>query len=407
MARFCRQCGTALSDSSSFCPNCGAIGFSVKPPTPPRPPRPIVSVSRDTVARTSQHPVAWFRRGDITPKAVVAGACALCLLVAAIFIAKTPSKQTPVNIVDGPAYTASLQHSPRPSPDLPVDSTDKVINVDATSLLAAYQADDSAANTRFNTKKVAVTGELTGVFVPSIDVSLRMAEKGREADAFVTMGGPTPTSVEQTLFLPGIDAYSERPSLFGQQNTAAIFDRLRVGETVTLVCTCGKSFRVSDLVHGPYNGKSDYSVTLEDCTLQDDSQLGNPSQGTTPTPSLPGTASNAPKVQSEQAAESAEIGDSSGLRRIGGAVSSPELIFKVNPEFSEEARKDKFNGVVLVNLIVDEHGLPQNVHVLRGVGRGLDKKAADAVRQYRFNPAMEAGKPVAVELNVEVAFQIF
>jgi protein TonB len=41
------------------------------------------------------------------------------------------------------------------------------------------------------------------------------------------------------------------------------------------------------------------------------------------------------------------------------------------------------------------------------VGKGLDEKAVDAVRQYRFNPAMEAGKPVAVELNVEVAFQIF
>jgi protein TonB len=96
-----------------------------------------------------------------------------------------------------------------------------------------------------------------------------------------------------------------------------------------------------------------------------------------------------------------------GLRKIGGGVSSPVVIFQVDPEFSEEARKAKFMGVVLVNLIVDQHGMPQNVHVLRGVGMGLDGKAVDAVKLYKFRPAMEAGKPVAVELNVEVNFQIF
>jgi protein TonB len=96
-----------------------------------------------------------------------------------------------------------------------------------------------------------------------------------------------------------------------------------------------------------------------------------------------------------------------GLRKIGGGVSSPELIFKVDPEFSEEARKAKFMGVVLVNLVVDQNGMPQNVHVLRGVGMGLDEKAVEAVKQYKFKPAREAGKPVAVELNVEVNFQIF
>ena len=83
------------------------------------------------------------------------------------------------------------------------------------------------------------------------------------------------------------------------------------------------------------------------------------------------------------------------------------MIWQVDPEFSEEARKAKFMGVVMVNLIVDSHGLPQNVHVTRGVGMGLDQKAVEAVKQYRFKPAMEGGKPVAVELNVEVSFQIF
>jgi protein TonB len=96
-----------------------------------------------------------------------------------------------------------------------------------------------------------------------------------------------------------------------------------------------------------------------------------------------------------------------GPRRIGGGVSAPILIFSVEPEFSEEARKAKVAGNVLVNLWVDTAGNPSHVHVIRGVGMGLDEKAVEAVRQYKFKPAMENGKPVLVELNVEVNFQIF
>ncbi len=95
------------------------------------------------------------------------------------------------------------------------------------------------------------------------------------------------------------------------------------------------------------------------------------------------------------------------VRKIGGAVSSPAVIYQVEPEFSQEASKAKFMGVVLLNLIVDQNGQPQNVHVLRGVGMGLDEKAIEAVRQYKFKPAMEDGRPVPVALNVEVNFQIF
>jgi protein TonB len=95
------------------------------------------------------------------------------------------------------------------------------------------------------------------------------------------------------------------------------------------------------------------------------------------------------------------------VRRIGGGVSAPVVIYQVDPEFSEEARKAKFMGVVTVNLIVNAQGMPQNVRVLRGVGMGLDEKAVEAVRQYKFKPAMEGGKPVPVELNIEVNFQIF
>lgn len=96
-----------------------------------------------------------------------------------------------------------------------------------------------------------------------------------------------------------------------------------------------------------------------------------------------------------------------GAYAIGGDVSAPQLIYQVDPEFSEEARKAKFQGEVLVHLIVDASGRPTQVRVIRPVGMGLDEKAREAVAQYKFKPARKGGQPVPVELNVAVNFQIF
>jgi TonB family protein len=97
-----------------------------------------------------------------------------------------------------------------------------------------------------------------------------------------------------------------------------------------------------------------------------------------------------------------------GLARVGGDVSAPVLVNKVEAEFSDEARRAKYQGVVLVGLIVDAQGNPQNIHIIRPLGMGLDEKAMEAVRQYRFKPAMKGGKtPVAVPLSIEIDFRLF
>jgi protein TonB len=96
-----------------------------------------------------------------------------------------------------------------------------------------------------------------------------------------------------------------------------------------------------------------------------------------------------------------------GPMHIGGSVRPPSVLKSVDPEFSEEARKAKFSGNVQVYLWVDEQGNPSHVRVVRGVGMGLDEKAVEAVRQYKFKPAMQNGKPVKVDLYIDVNFQIF
>jgi TonB family protein len=95
------------------------------------------------------------------------------------------------------------------------------------------------------------------------------------------------------------------------------------------------------------------------------------------------------------------------LARIGAGVTQPRLLTHVDPAFDETARAMKYTGTVLVNFMLDTEGVPGHFQILHPVGLGLDEQAVKAVSQYTFQPATENGVPVAVELNVEVNFNIF
>jgi TonB family protein len=95
-----------------------------------------------------------------------------------------------------------------------------------------------------------------------------------------------------------------------------------------------------------------------------------------------------------------------GAYRIGGGVSPPSILFKVEPEYSEEARKAKFQGTVLLYVVVDEKGLPRDIKVLRPLGLGLDQKAVEAVEKWKFTPGKKDGKPVPVQAQIEVNFRL-
>lgn len=95
-----------------------------------------------------------------------------------------------------------------------------------------------------------------------------------------------------------------------------------------------------------------------------------------------------------------------GAYKIGGGVSAPVPIYKPEPEYSEEARKAKFQGTVMLFIVVDEKGNPRDLKVVRPLGLGLDQKAIEAVQKWKFRPGMKDGKPVPVQATIEVNFRL-
>ncbi|MEO8026964.1 MAG: energy transducer TonB [Bryobacteraceae bacterium] len=95
-----------------------------------------------------------------------------------------------------------------------------------------------------------------------------------------------------------------------------------------------------------------------------------------------------------------------GAYRIGGGVSAPAVLLKVEPEYSEEARKAKWQGTVVLAIVVDEKGHARDLKVIRSLGLGLDQKAIEAVEKWRFKPGMKDGKPVPVQATIEVNFRL-
>jgi len=92
--------------------------------------------------------------------------------------------------------------------------------------------------------------------------------------------------------------------------------------------------------------------------------------------------------------------------RVGGGVTAPAVLYKIDPEYSEEARKAKYSGTVVLYIQVDESGHATNMRVVKGIGLGLDEKALEAVNKWRFKPGLKDGKPVVVEAHIEVNFRL-
>lgn len=90
-----------------------------------------------------------------------------------------------------------------------------------------------------------------------------------------------------------------------------------------------------------------------------------------------------------------------------GGVTAPRTIYAPDPQYSDQARSAKFQGSVLLWLVVGADGVPRDIKIVRSVGLGLDERAMDAVRSWKFDPGRKDGQPVATQINVEVSFRLY
>ncbi len=97
---------------------------------------------------------------------------------------------------------------------------------------------------------------------------------------------------------------------------------------------------------------------------------------------------------------------SSGTYRIGGSVSAPRVLSKVEPDYSEEARLGALQGTVVMSVVIGVDGMAHDIIVTRPLGLGLDDKAVEALSQWRFAPGTKGGEPVPVFATIEVNFRL-
>jgi periplasmic protein TonB len=88
-------------------------------------------------------------------------------------------------------------------------------------------------------------------------------------------------------------------------------------------------------------------------------------------------------------------------------VTAPKPLETPEPEFSEEARKSKYQGVVVLNAVVGVDGRVHDARVARSLGMGLDEKALDIVKRWKFEPGKKDGRPVPVAMSLEIQFNLY
>jgi hypothetical protein len=246
---FCINCGNRLANENVFCPFCGT--------------RVRAQTDNPNADNLSAQPVSPVTEGKKDKGIIQKLGLALVIGCVVVFISvffRHSESSTPNQVVKSQAHNEPARRV-TPSMTAPLEVGDSALTVGADALLAAYQQDERGAESKYKHRRLTVTGTLTGVFVPTAEQALEMAQKDFTATALVTMGGPRISSPAEVLLLPGISAYSNKASFFGEQE----YIPLRVDQVVTLACKCDGGSPAMAKVAG--TGPT-YKVLLSDCTLE-------------------------------------------------------------------------------------------------------------------------------------------
>jgi TonB family protein len=95
------------------------------------------------------------------------------------------------------------------------------------------------------------------------------------------------------------------------------------------------------------------------------------------------------------------------IYKVSDGVRAPQATYTPEPTFSEAARQARFKGIVILQIVVDKTGHVARVRLERALGYDLDVNAMEGVKVWRFDPATKDGQPVAVEMKIEVSFNLY
>jgi len=101
-----------------------------------------------------------------------------------------------------------------------------------------------------------------------------------------------------------------------------------------------------------------------------------------------------------------QVESKANVLRIGGGVTAPSVLGKIDPEYTEEARVAKYSGTVVLYVEINPQGVAQNMRIVKALGLGLDEKAIEAISKWRFKPGTKDGEPVTVAAQIEVNFKL-
>ncbi|HEV2213817.1 MAG TPA: energy transducer TonB [Terracidiphilus sp.] len=203
-----------------------------------------------------------------------------------------------------------------------------------------------------------------------------------------------------------VDANGHPRNIMFEKPLANVLDRLALA--VVEVDRFAPAMRDS----APVAVGQDVEVNLKSCVVQQIDSAGQkrlslrlravPEQRFKNDSSLRGQTRFAPEDGSpDRPGEGAEK-----VSKVGGSVCAPILLLAPEAQYTDLARRSGVSGTCLIQLIVDQHGMPKNLRVIKPVGYGLDQAALSAVSLYRFKPGLWNGKPVPITITVQVNFKI-